>query len=64
MEVTVEKGKGKEADTLVIRMPLGEPTLSASKKNMVVASTRGNLPTDCKIDGNPLTIGVNAYYRA
>ena len=31
----------REGDTLVIRIPIGKPTPSASGKTLVVASTRG-----------------------
>ena len=55
MKVTIENGE------LVIRMPLGTPQPSASGKTLVVASTRGNKTTDLKIDGKPVTIGLNAY---
>jgi hypothetical protein len=51
-----------EGNELVIRLPLNDPpTQSASKKNRVHASTRGNLRTDVVIDGKRLTVGVNAY---
>lgn len=52
----------EKANELVIRMPLQTPTPSASGKTMVVATTRGNLRTDAKVNGKELTIGVNAYY--
>jgi hypothetical protein len=42
-------------------MPLGTPQPSASGKTLVVASTRGNFKSDCKINGKNVTIGVNAY---
>lgn len=37
---------------------------SASGKSIVVASTRGNKPTDLMVDGKPLVIAVNAYVKA
>jgi hypothetical protein len=49
---------------LVIRLPLQPAQRSASGKTMVVASTRGNVTTSALVDGKPVTIGVNAYYRA
>ena len=49
---------------LVIDLPLEAATLSASGKSYVIASTRGNMTTDAKIDGKPIVIGVNAYFRA
>ena len=59
MKVTIDK-KNKE---LVIRIPMQEPTASASGKTMVVATTRGNQVSDCQYDGKPLTVGLNAYFK-
>lgn len=36
---------------------------SASGKTLTVASTHGNTPTEVKINGKVLTIGVNAYIK-
>lgn len=55
MKVTIE---GNE---LVIRMPLENPTPSASGKTLVVASSHGNVKTSAVIDGKPVTVGLNAY---
>jgi len=57
MDVKIENGK------LIIVIDLQEPTPSASGKNLVVASTRGNVVTDCVIDGKNVVIGLNAYVR-
>ncbi len=57
MEVKIENGK------LYITIELQEPAPSASGKNLVVASTRGNVVTDCEIDGKQVVIGLNAYIR-
>jgi hypothetical protein len=57
MEVKIENGK------LIIVIDLQEPTPSASGKNLVVASTRGNIVSDCVIDGKNVVIGLNAYIR-
>lgn len=57
MDVQIEKNE------LVIRIPLSRPTPSASGKTMVVASTRGNQPTTATIDGKPLVVSVNAYFK-
>lgn len=54
----------KKANELVIRIPLQEPTRSASGKTLVVASSHGNVVTTAQIDGRPVTVGVNAYVRA
>lgn len=58
MKVTIEK---KE---LVIRIPLQDPTPSASGKTLVIASSRGNQKTDCKLDGKEVIVGLNAYVKA
>lgn len=50
-----------ESNHLVIKLPLQTPAPSASGKTLVVATTRGNVQTSVKIDGKPVTIGVNAY---
>jgi hypothetical protein len=56
MKVTVE---GSE---LVIRLPLhNPPAVSASGKTLVVATTRGNQKTDAVVNGQRVTVGVNAY---
>ena len=60
MKVTIEKGE------LVIRIPMQEPTPSASGKTLVIASSRGNQKTDCvhpKLK-QAITVGVNAYVKA
>lgn len=60
----VEQKKG-QPKKLVIEIEMEDPPrLSASLKNFVVCSTHGNQPTDIIIDGKPLMIGLNAYYRA
>ena len=59
MKVTIEDGD------LVVRIPMQTPTPSASGKTLVVATTRGNVVTDCKLpDGRPITLGLNAYVYA
>lgn len=50
-------------NTLIISIPLQEPTPSASGKTLVVASTHGNMATTAKIEGKPVIIGVNAYIK-
>ena len=57
MDVKTENGK------LVIVIDLQEPTPSASGKTLVVASTHGNVTTDCVVNGKPLVIGLNAYIK-
>lgn len=53
-----------EGNELVIRLPLQEPTRSATGKTLVVASSRGNKQTDAKVNGQPVIVGVNAYIYA
>ena len=48
---------------LLIEIDLEKPTPSSSGKTLVVASTRGNVVTDAKVDGKPVTIGLNAYIK-
>lgn len=57
MKATIE---GKD---LVIRIPLQQPTPSSSGKTLVVASTHGNQVSEAKVDGKPVTIGLNAYIK-
>ncbi len=59
MEVTVDELNGR----ITINAPVSGPTVSASGKSVVVATTRGNLLTDAEYDGNQLTVGLNVYYR-
>jgi hypothetical protein len=57
MKISIDQATNE----LVIRVPMGTPTPSASGKTLVVASTRGNKTTDLLIDGKPVVIGLNAY---
>jgi hypothetical protein len=50
-----------EGSKLIITCDLEEPVPSSSGKTLVVASTRGNMKTELKVNGKPLTIGLNAY---
>ena len=57
MEAKIENGK------LIITIDLQEPTPSASGKTLVVATTHGNVATQCMIDGKNVVIGLNAYIK-
>jgi hypothetical protein len=47
---------------LVITLPINQPPEpSASGKTLVVASSHGNKATDARVNGKPVTVGVNAY---
>lgn len=49
---------------LVITVPMNpSPVASASGKTMVVASSHGNISTTATVNGQPVTVGVNAYIR-
>lgn len=57
MDVKIENGK------LIISIELQEPTPSASGKTLVVATTHGNMVTQCVINGKHVVIGLNAYIK-
>lgn len=57
MDVKIENGK------LLISIELQEPTPSASGKTLVVATTHGNMVTQCAINGKNVVIGLNAYVK-
>ena len=48
---------------LLIEIPLHAPRPSATGKTLTVASSKGNQPTEARIDGKPVIVGVNAYIR-
>jgi len=48
---------------LIISIDMQAPTPSASGKTLVVATTHGNVTTDCVIDGKPVVVGLNAYIK-
>jgi hypothetical protein len=58
LSVVVENGR------LIINAPLETPRASASGKTMVVVSTHGNIDTGAELEGEPLIMGLNVYYRA
>lgn len=45
---------------IIITLPI-EPSVSASGKSLVVASTKGNKTSAVSYEGKPIVIGVNAY---
>lgn len=57
MDVKIENGK------LTIVIDIQEPTPSASGKTLVVATTHGNVVTECVVDGKPVVVGLNAYIK-
>ena len=58
MKARIEGGK------LIVEIEMQQPTRSASGKTLVVASTRGNVKTEVLVQGQPVTIGLNAYISA
>ena len=60
MSVTARIDGGK----LIIELPINsQPIPSSTGKTLVVASSHGNAPTACLVQGKPLVIGVNAYIK-
>ncbi len=58
----VTEGKKK---MLVITAPIADrPSASKSGKNLLLASTGGNLNTGVKMDGKDIILGLNAYVKA
>lgn len=53
----------KKTNELVIRLPLQEPTRSASGKTMVVGSSHGGVATTAAIDGKPVKVNVTAWIQ-
>jgi len=58
MKARIEGGK------LIVEIELQTPTRSASGKTLVVASTRGNVKTGVMVQGQEVTLGLNAYISA
>lgn len=46
---------------LLLEADLEAGVPSKTGKSLVVASTRGYLRTEAKVDGKPITIGFNAF---
>jgi hypothetical protein len=57
METKIEGGN------LIIVLPLQRPQPSVSGKTLVIATTHGNMPTEAKVDGKTVIVGVNAYLK-
>jgi len=56
MKVSVVDGN------LVISIPMNQVAQpSATGKTLVVASSKGNKVTEAVFDGQPITVGLNAY---
>ena len=50
-------------NVLVIEIPLQPPALSTTGRSMIVASTRGFVGTDAKVNGRNVSISVNAVIK-
>ena len=50
-------------NTLVLTLPLTNPTPSASGKTLSVASSHGNKTTEVQVQGKNVIVGVNAYVK-
>ena len=58
--ITSKGGK----NILQIQADIGDLTPSKSGKSLIAASTHGNVVfPECKLDGKPVTISVNAYIK-
>ena len=54
----------QEGNNLVITIPMGQPTPSATGRTLVVASSKGNKPSGVKLPGGQeIIVGVNAYVK-
>jgi hypothetical protein len=58
MTATIQNG------ILTIQIPIHAPTPSKSGKTFSVATSGGNKATTCKVEGQPVVIGLNAYIKA
>ena len=52
-----------KGNKLVIEIDMQKPEPSISGKTMVVAGTHGNVTTEAKYEGKPITVGLTAYYK-
>ncbi len=50
-------------NVLHIEIPLHAPRPSATGKTLTVASTKGNQPTEARVNGLPVIVGINAYIK-
>jgi hypothetical protein len=58
METRIKNG------VLIISIPMQEPKLSASRKSVVIATSRGKQRTAHKIDGRSIFVVANAFLEA
>ena len=48
---------------LHIEIPLHAPRPSATGKTLTVASSCGNKPTEARVNGQTVIVGINAYIQ-
>jgi len=61
--MSIQVTKNDETNTMTIVLPLStKGTLSASGKNEILASTRGN--QQVSLNGQVVSVGVNVYTKA
>jgi hypothetical protein len=58
METTIDK------NTLIIRIPLTTPTPSKSGKTLLVAGTGGFVATTAQVNGQTVSLSINATIPA
>lgn len=65
IKARIERNPKTKKQELILTIEMEDtPTISATGKSKVVASTRGNVTlTDVMVEGKPLTVGVNAYIK-
>ena len=52
-----------QRNVLIIEIPLQAPTPSTTGRSRIVASTRGFVATEAKVEGHPISISVNAVIK-
>lgn len=50
-------------NVLHIEIPVHAPRPSSTGKTLTVASSNGNKPTEAKVNGLTLIVGLNAYIK-
>lgn len=50
-------------NVLHVEISLQRPQPSGTGKTLTVATSRGNQPTEAKIDGKTVIVGLNAYIK-
>jgi hypothetical protein len=52
-----------EGQKMIITVDMQTPAPSKSGKTQVVATTSGNVTTKATVNGHPIIVGLNAYYK-